>query len=65
LFNKAGIFYSRRVGDVPTGYDKLNDEVNGGSLSSYKIDKNPSVTRLYNAIKFSGRTSNNLGIGIF
>ena len=65
LFNKAGIFYSRRVGDIPTGYDKLNDEVNGGSLSNYKIDKNPSVTRLYNAIKFSGRTRNNLGIGVF
>ncbi|MGO8056203.1 DUF5916 domain-containing protein, partial [Rhizobium leguminosarum] len=52
-------------GDIPTGYDKLNDEVNGGSLSNYKIDKNPSVTRLYNAIKFSGRTRNNLGIGVF
>lgn len=65
LFNKAGIFYSRRVGDIPSGYAKVNDEVENGSLGSYSILKNPSVTRLYNAIKFSGRTNKNLGIGIF
>jgi len=65
LFNKAQIFYSRRVGDVPGKHEFINREVAGGSLRDYRIDKNPSVTRLYNAIKFSGRTRNNLGIGVF
>jgi hypothetical protein len=65
LFNKADIFYSRRVGDVPGGYDYIADSVGDGPLTNYSIIKNPAVTRLYNAIKFSGRTQNNLGIGIF
>ena len=30
-----------------------------------EIVKNPTVTQLYNAIKFSGRTKNKLGIGVF
>jgi hypothetical protein len=30
-----------------------------------QIIKNPTVTQLYNAIKFSGRTKNKLGIGVF
>ena len=64
LFNKAEIFYSRRIGRVPEKYESLIDETRSGSLSDYEIIKNPSVTRLYNAIKFSGRTRNNLGIGI-
>lgn len=62
LFNKAGIFYSRRVGKNPTLYDSVNQlAVDSG----YTIIKNPSITQLYNATKFSGRTKNNLGIGIF
>ena len=65
LFNKADIFYSRRVGREPTGYHDVIDSVGSGSLSNYNILKNPTLTRLYNAIKFSGRTSNNLGIGVF
>ena len=62
LFNKAGIFYSRRVGSTPNGY---YDALQLASDSSYTILKNPSVTQLYNATKFSGRTSNGLGIGVF
>lgn len=65
LFNKAGIFYSRRVGATPARYQLIEEETGMGALSDFSIAKNPSVTRLYNAIKFSGRTSNNLGIGIF
>ncbi len=63
LFNKAGLFYSRRVGAIPTGYnavDRLPD-----SDPDIDIIKNPSVTQLYNAIKFSGRTKKKTGIGIF
>jgi len=32
---------------------------------SLDIKKNPTVTQLYNAIKFSGRTKHKLGIGVF
>jgi len=62
MFNKAGIFYSRRVGGTP---GKYNDVLQLASDSGYTILKNPSVTQLYNATKFSGRTKDNLGIGIF
>lgn len=65
LFNKAGMFYSRRVGSTPSRFEEINESVNGGAFSGYSILKNPSVTKLYNALKFSGRTKNNLGIGIF
>lgn len=65
LFNKADIFYSRRVGRQPSGYQQVIDSVGYGSLNSYDIIKNPALTRLYNAFKFSGRTPGNLGIGVF
>src|SRR5688572_27463067 len=34
LFNKADIFYSRRVGREPTGYQDVIDSVGSGSLSN-------------------------------
>lgn len=63
LFNKAGIFYTRRVGRRPDGYFDVQSL--GSNGSQYEIRKNPSATPLYNAIKFSGRNKRNLGIGIF
>ena len=63
LFNKAGLFYSRRIGNAPGGVNKVLNKY--GNSSTYKIDKNPGITRLYNATKLSGRTKNNLGIGFF
>ena len=65
LFNKAGIFYSRRIGKTPTGYGTVQYETEMGALQDYDIVRNPTVTRLYNAIKFSGRTKEKLGIGVF
>ncbi len=63
LFNKAGIFYSRRIGAAPSGsYDVLTK---AASDTNYEIVKNPGITRLINGTKFSGRTEKNLGIGIF
>ena len=63
LFNKADLFYSRRIGNAPG----LSSTVlkTYGNDNNYKIIKNPGITRLYNATKFSGRTKGNLGIGIF
>lgn len=63
LFNKAGLFYSRRIGDAP-GLASMVLDVYGNN-HRYKIIKNPGITRLYNATKFSGRTKGKLGIAIF
>lgn len=63
LFTKAGLFYSRRIGRMPTKYGYVQGVY--GNSPDYDILKNPSVTRLYNAIKLSGRTQKKLGIGIF
>ena len=62
LFNKAGIFYSRRVGAMPEGYYRARQlAVDSG----YQLITNPAASQLYNATKFSGRNKQNLGIGIF
>ena len=63
LFNKAGLFYSRRIGAAPGGSASVLNTY--GNDPDYKIVKNPGITRLYNATKLSGRTKKNLGIGIF
>lgn len=55
LFNKGGLFYSRRIGQRPSTYPETsaNEEV---------LDY-PSSVDLVNAIKISGRTKDGLGIG--
>ncbi len=63
LFNKAGLFYSRRIGDAPSRVSEILRTY--GDKPDYQILKNPGITRLYNATKFSGRTKGNLGIGVF
>lgn len=63
LFNKAGLFYSRRVGERPQKFGTVQSFVQ--SNTNYEIISNPGVTNLYNAIKFSGRTEDKLGIGFF
>lgn len=63
LFNKANLFYSRRVGATPSGYNGVNNFV--ASNPQWTIVRNPSLTQLYNGTKFSGRNQKRLGIGIF
>lgn len=63
LFNKAGLFYSRRIGDIPSDYDAVNDLAD--TDPNVEIVKNPGRVQLYNALKFSGRTPKKLGIGFF
>ncbi|MCX6243875.1 MAG: DUF5916 domain-containing protein [Bacteroidetes bacterium] len=58
LFNKTAIFYTRRIGGEPKGYNLVPD-------SSEKVIENPAQTRLLNATKVSGRTKGGLGIGVF
>lgn len=63
IFNKSGLFYSRRIGAQPSGYYYIKDSADYDP--DIEIEKNPNRTQLYNAIKLSGRTPNKLGIGIF
>nr|WP_164975257.1 DUF5916 domain-containing protein [Lutibacter sp. HS1-25] len=61
LFTKGNLFYSRRIGNTPTDYYDIEDEL----LENEKIIENPSTVNMINAIKLSGRDKNGLGIGIF
>ncbi|MVN77376.1 hypothetical protein GO988_13655 [Hymenobacter sp. HMF4947] len=61
LFNKGGLFYSRRVGAQPLGFGDVSGQLAKGEF----VYQNPGVTRLLNATKVSGRTSKGLGIGVF
>jgi hypothetical protein len=63
LFNRQGMLYTRRIGSTPTGFYALQDKY--ADTAKYDITKNPSIARLYNAFKISGRTSKKLGVGIF
>ena len=57
LFNKGGMFFSRRVGSRPTGEVILEeDEI---------IDNYPNTVDVINAAKVSGRTKKGLGVGVF
>ena len=57
LFSIGNLFYSRRVGDFPTGYPSLK--------TNEVISDFPAKVSLLNAMKVSGRTKNGLGIGVF
>ncbi|MEZ4999520.1 MAG: DUF5916 domain-containing protein [Bacteroidales bacterium] len=61
LFNKGGIFYSRRVGARPGDFYNIYDNLGTDEEVTY----NPSESSLINATKISGRTRGGLGIGIF
>mgnify|MGYP001033078453 CR=1 FL=1 len=61
LFNKQGLFYSRRIGKRPMYAGKVNSLLEEGET----VELNPSEGKLLNATKFSGRMSNGLGLGVF
>ena len=56
LFSKGGLFFSRRIGNGPSGQLELeeNEEANV-----------PNEVKVLNAVKVSGRTKEGLGIGFF
>lgn len=58
LFNKGGLFYSRRVGQ--SSFDLKED-----LKDNEEVDKWPGETQLINATKISGRTQGGLGVGVF
>jgi hypothetical protein len=57
LFTKGNLFYSRRVGNAPTGEPNLEDNE---IVTDY-----PDKVKTLNAFKVSGRNKNGLGIGVF
>ncbi len=61
LFNKGGIFYTRRVGDQPKNYNLPYSSLNKNEV----VTENPMQSKLVNATKISGRTPGGLGIGLF
>ena len=60
LFQRANLFYSRRIGSEPMGYEEVEEELG----PSEEIIENPVETRMINATKISGRTGKGLGIGL-
>jgi Domain of unknown function (DUF5916)/Carbohydrate family 9 binding domain-like len=59
LFNKNDLFYSRRIGAQPSGFGSVPGQLRTNEI----ILENPGLARLYNAMKISGRTPGNLGLG--
>jgi hypothetical protein len=60
LFNIANVFYSRRIGAKP--FYLRNP---GFNIPGQEPELLPQISPLINATKFSGRTNNGLGIGVF
>ncbi len=60
LFNKAGIFHSRRIGGTPILRSSILDSLQENET----IVENPAISGLLNAAKVSGRTIKGLGVGI-
>lgn len=59
LFNKGDLFYSKRIGTIPSYFNR------SALKPTDKIIKDPQEAKVLNATKISGRTSGGLGIGIF
>ncbi len=55
LFNKGGLFYSRRIGQSPSIYPETS--------ATEEVIEYPNTIDLVNAVKISGRTKKGLGIG--
>lgn len=63
LFNKGGLFYSRRIGGRPNGFFDVENQLD--TTIAEVLVTNPSTTQLINSTKISGRTNKGLGIGLF
>jgi hypothetical protein len=59
LFNKGDLFYSKRIGSIPSYFDK------SGLKTGDKIIKDQQEGKVLNATKISGRTASGLGVGLF
>lgn len=61
MFQRGGIFYSRRIGGRPF----LKGSVSDSLVISEIITNSPIQSQLYNATKISGKTDNGIGLGFF
>jgi len=61
LFDKTDLFYSRRVGGLPIGYNEIDNNLQG----TEQVIENPETSQLINATKVTGRTTKGTGIGFF
>lgn len=57
LFNKGGLFFSRRIGQSPSGAGRIQ------LFADEDIVENPDASQLLNAVKITGRNRKGLGIG--
>ena len=60
LFGKGNLFYSRRIGGMPLRRGDADDELG----EDEQVKNNPSISKLVNATKVSGRTRGGLGVGL-
>ena len=56
LFSKGNLFFSRRIGNAPTGQLELSENERANI---------PNQVKVLNAVKVSGRTTKGLGVGVF
>lgn len=61
LFMEGDLFYTRRIGKIPSGFFSVADSLKPGEV----IYKNPGQSKMINAIKFSGRGKKGTAIGLF
>lgn len=59
LFSKGNLFFSRRIGQSPSGFNNVQNE----TLENEVIIENPQLSKLVNAVKVTGRTKSKLGVG--
>lgn len=60
LFNRGGLFYSRRIGGVPIQFSKAFSDLG----QTERLIDNPITSQLINVAKVSGRNNKGLGIGV-
>ncbi|MDQ2177086.1 carbohydrate binding family 9 domain-containing protein [Marinifilum sp. D714] len=60
LFNRGGVFYSRRIGGKPRYAYDVYDNLGENEI----VTDNPAKAKIINATKVSGRNSKGLGIGV-
>ncbi|GAB4320729.1 MAG: hypothetical protein Kow00127_12970 [Bacteroidales bacterium] len=61
LFNKGGVFYSRRIGGTPGGFYSVGSQTEENET----VTDNPGQVQLINASKLYGKTKKNLSVGLF
>ncbi len=61
LFNKANVFYSRRIGGTPYYFDHVFQQIGPDEF----VEDINGESRLINATKISGRSAGGTGLGFF